>query len=67
MVRVEEKRKLEAKRIKMNMKQEEIAGRVGISRQHYNRILNGKRKPSVELAKQLGTILNVEWTIFFID
>ena len=66
-MKVEEKRKLEEKRMKMHMKQEEIAEKVGISRQYYNMILNGKRKPSVDLAKQLGTVLQIDWTIFFID
>lgn len=51
----------------LNMSQEEIAERANISRQYYNSIENGKRKPSVELAKKLASILQIDWTIFFAD
>jgi transcriptional regulator with XRE-family HTH domain len=37
----------------------------GISRQFYSMIENGDRRPSVEIAKALGKVLGIEWTIFF--
>jgi putative transcriptional regulator len=56
---------LEEKRRKKNLTQEDVANQLGISRQYYNAIENNKKKPSVDLAKQLSNILDVEWTIFF--
>lgn len=56
---------LETKRKNLKLTQEEIACQLGISRQYYNAIENSKKKPSVELAKQLSNILGVDWTIFF--
>jgi transcriptional regulator with XRE-family HTH domain len=37
----------------------------GISRQFYSMIENGDRRPSVEIAKALGKVLGIDWTIFF--
>lgn len=45
--------------------QDFMADRVGISRQYYGMIESGVRKPSVELAKKIGKVLNFDWTIFF--
>lgn len=45
--------------------QEEVAKFVGISRAAYTNIENGKRKPSVSVAKRIGAILCINWTIFF--
>lgn len=56
---------LEFKRKQMNLTQEEVARQLGVTRQYYNAIENNKKKPSVDLAKQLSNILGVEWTIFF--
>ena len=53
------------KRKKKNLTQEEVAKQLGVSRQYYNEIENNKKKPSVDLAKQISIILGVEWTIFF--
>nr|WP_242503568.1 helix-turn-helix transcriptional regulator [Bacillus albus] len=47
--------------------QEKMADKVNISRQYYNEIENNRRKPSVELAKRISRVLNLEWTIFFND
>ncbi len=44
-----------------------MADKVNISRQYYNEIENNRRKPSVELAKRISRVLNLEWTIFFND
>jgi len=53
------------KRKKKNLTQEEVSKQLGVSRQYYNEIENNKKKPSVDLAKQISIILGVEWTIFF--
>ncbi|MNS38118.1 helix-turn-helix protein [compost metagenome] len=49
----------------MNLSQERVAEEVGVSRQYYNYIENNKRKPSISLAKRLGSLLKIDWTIFF--
>lgn len=36
-----------------------------ITRQYYGMIENGERRPSVDVAKMIGKILKVDWTIFF--
>jgi transcriptional regulator with XRE-family HTH domain len=38
------------------MKQGELAKRLGISRTYLNGILNGKRRPSIKLAKKISKI-----------
>lgn len=43
----------------------EIAKEVSIDAASYCNIETGKRNPSVKLAKQLGKILDVDWTLFF--
>ena len=58
---------LEEKRKEMGLTQEEIAHKLNITRQYYNAIENMKRKPSVELAKKLGDLLELDWTYFFND
>lgn len=52
-------------RKKLNFKQRDVAERSGIDTGHYANIELGKRNPSVKLAKQLGKILDVDWTLFF--
>jgi Predicted transcriptional regulators len=47
------------------LSQNEVASQLGISRQYYNSIENGRRTPSVELAKKIAVLLGAEWTIFF--
>lgn len=42
----------------------ELTG-LGITRQFYTMIENVDRRPSVEVAKALGKVLDVDWTIFF--
>lgn len=58
---VAEKRKM------LEVTQGEMAEMLGISRQHYNSVENFKKTPSVELAKAIGDVLEVEWVIFFAD
>lgn len=56
---------LEAKRKQLDLTQREAAKKVGISRQYYNALETGKRKPSVTVAKKLAETFGVDWTIFF--
>ncbi|GIN86951.1 hypothetical protein J6TS2_33370 [Heyndrickxia sporothermodurans] len=58
---------IEYKRKELKYTQEEIANKLNISRQYYNAIENFKRKPSVDLAKELAKLLDLEWTIFFLS
>ena len=51
------------KRLNSNFSQSDIANLVGISRQYYNSIENGLRRPSPEIAKKIANCLNFkdEW------
>ena len=51
------------KRLNTNFSQSDIANLVGISRQYYNSIVNGLRRPSPEIAKKIANCLNFkdEW------
>ena len=42
------------KRLNTNFSQSDIANLVGISRQYYNSIENGLRRPSPEIAKKIA-------------
>ncbi len=42
-------------------------GAAGITRQHYNLIEAGKRRPSVEVAKAIAVVLGFDWTRFYTD
>jgi transcriptional regulator with XRE-family HTH domain len=44
---------------------QEVAVLAGIKRQYYGMIENGKSKPSVEVAKKLAAVLEIDWTLFF--
>jgi putative transcriptional regulator len=48
-----------------NLTHETIADKVGITRQYYGMIENDERTPSVPIAKEIGKILEIEWTLFF--
>lgn len=56
---------LEERRKNKQITQQTIADKIGVSRQYYNELENGKRLPSVKIAKKIGVILDVDWTIFF--
>lgn len=47
--------------------QEKVADltKTGITRQYYGMIENCERRPSVELAKSIGSVLGIDWTLFF--
>lgn len=51
------------KRLNTNFSQSDIANLVGISRQYYNSVENGLRRPSPEIAKKIANCLNFkdEW------
>ncbi len=44
---------------------EAIGSEVGITQQYYNFIENGKRRPSVAIAKRIAAVLGFDWTRFF--
>lgn len=47
------------------MSQEDISKKVGISRAGYSNIENGKRRPSVAVAKKVAAVLGFDWTRFY--
>ena len=47
--------------------QEELAAKIGITRQHIGLIENGVVAPSVEVAKKLAAVLGFDWTRFYED
>lgn len=54
-------------REKKNITQQELADECGVVRQTISNIEIGLTKPSVTLAKKMGKVLEVDWTIFFSD
>ena len=54
-------------RIDADMKQIEVASKVGISQQAYWLIEHGYRRPSVATAKKIANVLGFNWTLFFPD
>lgn len=56
---------LAAKRQQARMSQEDISKKVGISRAGYSNIENGKRRPSVAVAKKVAAVLGFDWTRFY--
>lgn len=53
------------KRKEMEKTQKEIAYRANISRSMYAMIENGERNPSVIVAKNIATVFDFDWTLFF--
>ena len=47
--------------------QAQIAEAVGISQQMYSAIELGERRPSVEVAKKIASVLEFPWTRFYED
>ena len=47
--------------------QEELAAKIGITRQHIGLIENGVVAPSVEVAKKIAAVLGFDWTRFYED
>ncbi|WP_291291841.1 helix-turn-helix transcriptional regulator [Enterococcus sp.] len=52
-------------REKNGLTQEQVAKESEIERTYYNMIERGKRRPSVEVAKRIGNVLQFDWTVFF--
>ena len=47
--------------------QAQIAKAAGITQQMYSAIELGKRRPSVEVAKKIASVMGFNWTRFFED
>lgn len=58
---------LKEARIKKKLTQQELADKVGVSRQTISMIEIGANKPSVELAKKIGKVLKFKWSRLFED
>lgn len=58
---------LTSARKKKSLTHEQVAEltRKGITRQYYGMIEKGERRPSVEVAKSIADVLELDWTIFF--
>ncbi len=48
------------------MIQEEVAHKVGVTRQYISSIENGRR-PSVDLAMKMADVLEFDWQSFYVD
>lgn len=55
---------LKDSRTMLNMSQQELAEKVGVSREYITMIENNERMPSVSIAKKIEIALNIDWTIF---
>jgi putative transcriptional regulator len=56
---------LRTKRIDKGLTQIQVAEKCEISRSYYTHIENGTKIPTVNVAKQIGSTLDFNWTIFF--
>lgn len=56
---------LQELRTQNEMTQDEIAKASGVRRASYGNIENGKRHPSVPVAKRIADVLGFDWTRFF--
>lgn len=45
--------------------QQELAGKIGMSQSGYALIETGDRRPSVQTAKKIASVLGFDWTRFF--
>lgn len=54
-------------RSKKKLTHEQVASLTekNISRQYYGMVENGDRRPSVDVAKAIAKVLDIDWTIFF--
>jgi len=58
---------LKTLRLEAGLTQLQLATKCGVVRQTIAMIERGTNKPSVKLAKKLGEIFGVPWTLFFAD
>ncbi|MBW5468479.1 helix-turn-helix domain-containing protein [Brevibacillus formosus] len=56
---------LTSKRNELNLTQEEVANKAEIARTTYAMIEQENRTPSVNVAKRIAKVLDIDWTIFF--
>ncbi len=56
---------LREKRLNLDLSQEQLATKLGITRAYYTQIELGNRRPSPEIAIAIGKELNFPWTDFF--
>jgi len=54
-------------RIKKDVTMRQVAGQASISESMYCLIESGKRRPSPEVAKRIGSYLGFDWTKFYDD
>ena len=52
-------------RKRLGKAQTDISEEIGITQAALSLMENGRRRPSVEVAKRLGVALGVDWTLFF--
>lgn len=50
-----------------DMSQEQVANQADIARTTYSSIEQGRKNPSVAVAKRIAKVLEIDWTIFFED
>lgn len=58
---------LKAKRLDKKMTHDDVAKASGIERAYYTMIEQGKRRPSVHVAKSISEVLDFDWVLFFDD
>lgn len=58
---------LKAKRLDKKMTHDDVAKASGIERAYYTMIEQGKRRPSVHVAKSIAKVLDFDWVLFFED
>lgn len=56
---------LRSARIAKGYTQAKVADEAGISQGGYTNIENGKRQPSVDAAKRIAAVLDIEWSKIF--
>lgn len=52
--------------IEKQWSQSELARRCGVERTTITKICTGVNQPSIKLARKIGEILGIEWSLFFI-
>ena len=58
---------LKSIRIAKGLTQQDVAKSGDFARTYYTMVEQGKRTPSVDMAKSIAKVLGFDWTIFFAD
>lgn len=58
---------LKKERTEKGLTQQELADKIGVVRQTISNIECGSMRPSVEVAKLISSVLEIDWTGFFDD